>query len=83
MEKEISTLKEVYLNLWLRGLLFSSVGILNVLSIMGEFYNKLSGTDVSYWKISLSLFVVFICLKSSVQLQNKRRILFAKIKNNV
>jgi hypothetical protein len=83
MEKEVKALKEVYLNLWFRGLLYASLGILNMLYLVSDGYNFINGENSFSWMTLLNVVGVVIFSRSSVQLQNQRRVLFAKIKENL
>ena len=83
MEKEVKALKGVYLNLWFRGLLYASLGILNMLYLVSAVYDMLNGENTASWMTVLNVLGVLVFSRSSVQLQNQRRVLFAKIKESI
>lgn len=83
MKKEAKALKEVYLNLWLRGILYSFLGILNMIYLVGTAYNMLNGEDTLSWLTAANVLGVLLFSRESAQLQNKRRFIFSKIKESL
>lgn len=83
MKKEAIALKEVYLNLWFRGILCSFLGILNMMYLVSAAYNMLNGENTLSWITAINVLGVLLFSRESAQLQNKRRVIFSKIKESL
>lgn len=79
---ELKTLKEIYISLWLKGLVVGFLGIGNMYFLVSACYDAMNDQDVSFLTL-VNLIVVGFCLNSSLSLKATRHGVLQKIKEHM